>query len=71
MKQKNEHQQDKDCKRLADSILSLAPDIPLDGIEVQAGIKAQGVDPFLRRYAPELSEVKMLLSRLEKRGLET
>ena len=68
MKQNNAYGKDADnYQHLADSILSLAPNIPLDSINAQESIKTQGIDRFLQCYAPELAEARELLSRLGKR----
>ena len=51
-------------KRFAKSLLILAPDFPMDAIEIEGFVRTQGLDHFIRiadAYDPGISEVTRLL----------
>jgi hypothetical protein len=59
--------------RLSASILSLVPDFPVSAEEIQAAIKARGLDGFINgagRHAAALAEIAGLLGRPGKGGAE-
>ena len=58
-------------QRLADSLLSLVTDFPLDAEEIKEAIKTQGLDRFINNIdgqASEIFEIAELLLMVGKRG---
>ena len=63
---------DRDCRRFAESLRSLSPDMKMSAGEIGAALKTQGLDGFIQSagsHVAGLAEIAELLSRMEKEGI--
>ena len=62
---------DRDCRRFAESIRPLSPDMKMSAGEIGAALKTQGLDGFIQSAGSDaagLAEIAELLIRMDKGG---